>query len=193
MIKVLRRPDRNHASANLEAVEREGSAVKEIWDLVDERGREVGVKYDRGSGEPIPSGLCFKVVEVWLRVEDKLLVTRRHPDKWAGLKWEVSGGGVLSGEKEAEAAVRELKEETGVDLSVSDLTLMGVTVSQPAVIYSYIATRDSYPKVTMQPEEVVDYRFVSEEQLEDMLDKLTKGTRERYKKYGKIIFTNNKK
>ena len=162
--------------------------LKEIWDLVDERGREVGVKYDRGSGAPIPHGLCFKVVEVWLRVEDKLLITRRHPNKWSGLKWEVSGGGVLSGEREDAAAVRELLEETGVNLRVSDLTLMGVTVSPPALIYSYLSSRDGYPIVTIQPEEVVGYEFVTREQLEAMSDKLTKGTRERYKKYESQIF-----
>ena len=162
--------------------------MKEIWDLVDESGREVGVKYDRGSGDPIPKGLCFKVVEVWLRIGNRILITRRHPDKWAGLKWEVSGGGVLSGESEKAAAVRELYEETGVRLDQSAISLMGITVSPPAVIYSYIATLDREPRIKPQPEEVVGYNFVTERELKRMSKMLTIGTNERYEKYASLIF-----
>ena len=160
----------------------------EIWDLVDADGRPAGVKYDRGSGAPIPQGLCFKVVEVWLRVGDKILITQRHPDKWAGLKWEVSGGGVLSGEGEADAARREMREETGIDLPPSSVTLMGVTSSPPAVIYSFFAALEDYPGVTPQPEEVVGYKFVTRDELYGMADELTNGSRERLIKYTDKIF-----
>ena len=101
---------------------------------------------------------------------------------------EIPAGKLDAGEDFLEAAKRELLEETGVDLRVSDLTLMGVTVSPPALIYSYLSSRDGYPIVTIQPEEVVGYEFVTREQLEAMSDKLTKGTRERYKKYESQIF-----
>ena len=86
----------------------------EIWELVDSDGNLSGVLYERGSKKPIPEGLYFRVVEVWTKIGDKLLITQRHPSKWMGLKWEVSGGGVVFGEEIRDAAVRELFEETGL-------------------------------------------------------------------------------
>ena len=37
--------------------------------------------------------------------------------EWAAGWWEVPGGGVRAGEESKEAAMREVKEETGIDVS----------------------------------------------------------------------------
>ena len=163
--------------------------MKEIWDLVYESGEDSGVKYDRGSGDPIPKGLCFKVVEIWLRVGERLPLTRRHPSKWAGLKWEVPGGGVLSGESELDAALREFSEEVGIRLSKESVKPLGVTVSPPAVVYSYVSYLDCEPVVVMQPEEVVEYGFLGRDEIVKMSKKLTDGTRERFGKFDDVIFS----
>ena len=39
---------------------------------------------------------------------------------WAPGWWEVSGGAVLAGEDSADAVVREVREETGIDVSGAD-------------------------------------------------------------------------
>ena len=52
-----------------------------------------------------------------LFIEDQLLLIRRHDD---GL-WALPGGAVEVGETTAEAAVRELKEETDIDCRITGL------------------------------------------------------------------------
>ncbi|MDO4477402.1 MAG: NUDIX hydrolase [Lachnospiraceae bacterium] len=52
------------------------------------------------------------------RPDHKFLITRRSLNKkWAAGAWEVSGGGVLAGETSYDAVLREVKEETGLDIS----------------------------------------------------------------------------
>ena len=48
----------------------------------------------------------------------RFLITQRSLDKhWAAGWWEVTGGGVLSGETSTQAVVREVREEVGLDVS----------------------------------------------------------------------------
>ena len=52
----------------------------------------------------------------------RILITRRALDKrWAAGWWEVTGGGVMAGETSAAAVVREVREETGLDVSAEPL------------------------------------------------------------------------
>ena len=68
-----------------------------------------------------------------------LLVRRGHPPG-AGL-WSVPGGRVEAGESDAEAVVREIREETGLEVRAG--TLLGAVVREgPGVtydIYDYTA------------------------------------------------------
>lgn len=50
----------------------------------------------------------------------RLLVVQRQHDPGAGL-WSIPGGRVEPGESDAEALVREVREETGLDCVVGDL------------------------------------------------------------------------
>ena len=110
----------------------------EIWELVDADGNSTGTLYERGSKSEIPEGLFFRVVEVWVRLGNILLVTQRHPSKWMGLKWEVTGGGVVVGETVREAAVRELYEETGIKAGQNDISELGVRKFGAAMVFSFI-------------------------------------------------------
>ncbi len=57
------------------------------------------------------------VVGTFLWYNDKFLIIQRHPDKPQGGTWGLPAGKVDAGESDAEAAVRELREETGVQLN----------------------------------------------------------------------------
>ena len=50
-----------------------------------------------------------------------LLMTRRHPKKFLGGLWEVSGGSLIYGDDILACAVRELFEETGISTSPDKL------------------------------------------------------------------------
>ena len=58
----------------------------------------------------------------------EVLIARRHPDAVRGGLWEYPGGKLASGETAAEAAARELLEETGIKVDAAS----GVEVARAA-------------------------------------------------------------
>jgi 8-oxo-dGTP pyrophosphatase MutT (NUDIX family) len=91
----------------------------EYWDLYDGKRNKLPAQHIRG--EKLESGLYHIVVHVWIvNSKNELLLTQRHPDKTFPYKWEGSGGSILAGESSLDGALREVKEEIGVDLSKKD-------------------------------------------------------------------------
>jgi len=56
---------------------------------------------------------------------DRFLIQQRPPGLRRGLLWEFPGGKVESGESDAQALVRECREELGVELSVGKCRWVG--------------------------------------------------------------------
>ena len=59
-------------------------------------------------------------VGVLIREEDRYLIVKRAAEPDAGL-WSIPGGLVEVGERASDAAVREAKEETGLDIGIVDV------------------------------------------------------------------------
>ena len=98
-------------------------------------------------------------------------MTQRHPDKKAGGLWEFTGGGVLAGETTKQAAVRELEEELGVTAEEIDLSLLDVYQHKNYFMDIYVVKKDVEPAtLVLQPEEVVDAKWVSHEELLQMIE-----------------------
>jgi len=72
---------------------------------------------DRSGGKPAPTVCAGAVIRDG---EGRLLLVRRGRAPSAGL-WSVPGGRVEVGETPAQAAVREVREETGLDVKVGEL------------------------------------------------------------------------
>ena len=125
---------------------------------------------------------------MWIKIGDKLLITRRHPDKSEGLKYDSPGGAVLSGESIVDGAIRELFEEVGICAESESLKHLGTFLGKKAYAVSYLLTLDAMPDVKLQPTEVVEYRLVTQDELEQMLDQLCEGCRNRYLMFKKEIF-----
>ena len=143
--------------------------MSEIWELYTADGVPAGVYYRRGSSDKIPSGLYALGVEIWIKIgDDKLLLTKRHPDKVLGLRWEAPGGGVLKGESGLEGAMRELAEETGISLPKERFRLLGKKLYAEILAESYIVELDSLPTLTLQPSEVVDAMLAGEDTVKQM-------------------------
>lgn len=87
----------------------------EIWDLYDKNRKIIG---EQIRGEKLPQNTFHLVVHVWIKNKDgKYLISQRNAKrKTHPLMWECPGGAVLKGESSLEAAVRETKEEVGIDL-----------------------------------------------------------------------------
>lgn len=88
----------------------------ELWDLYSENRELTGRIHIRG--EEIPEGFYHLVVHVWIRnTKGQYLISQRAANRPTfPLMWETVGGSVLAGEDSITAAIREAKEEVGLDL-----------------------------------------------------------------------------
>ena len=100
-------------------------AKQEKWDLYDQQGRKTGKTIQ--AGETVPQGYCLYCVGIWvIDSEKKILLTKRSSQKrYAPGKWENTGGHMISGETSRHAIVRELKEETGIQIEEDELIELG--------------------------------------------------------------------
>lgn len=94
-------------------------------DVYDEDRRPLGLVIDRRSQRLQRGQYMLYAIVMVCDARRHLLITRRALDKaWAPGCWEVPGGGVMAGETTRDAAVREVGEETGLDLSHASLELL---------------------------------------------------------------------
>ncbi|MBR1861449.1 MAG: NUDIX domain-containing protein [Lachnospiraceae bacterium] len=141
----------------------------EIWNLYDENGRKSELTILRNSGDKIPEGLYHIVVEILVRHKDgTYLLMKRDPNKdvYPGY-WEASAGGsAIEGEGPLIAAVRELREETGIRISSDDLVLISHTLSERSrsSFYSYYVETDcNKDSIILQEKETVDFKWVDKD------------------------------
>ena len=89
----------------------------EIWDLYDENRNLTKESCIRG--DKIPDNYYHLVVHVWIRNDKgEYLVSQRAATRPTyPLFWECVGGSVVKGEDSLQGAIREVKEEVGIDLS----------------------------------------------------------------------------
>jgi len=89
----------------------------EKWDLYTKDREKTGKEHIRG--ETIPEGFYHLAVHVWIRNrKGEYLISQRSANRPTfPLMWECVGGSVLMGESSLEGALREVKEEVGLDLA----------------------------------------------------------------------------
>lgn len=96
----------------------------ELWDLYTENRTRTGKTHL--CGEEIPEGCFHLVVHVWIKnSKGEYLISQRAASRpTCPLMWECVGGSVIAGESSLEGAVREVKEEVGLDLDPASGTLV---------------------------------------------------------------------
>ena len=93
----------------------------EYWDIYDKNKQLTGRRMQRDDGSLKDDEYHLTVLGVIQHTDGRFLITQRVMTKrWAAGWWEVSGGGVQAGETSKEAVLRELKEETGIDVSAAE-------------------------------------------------------------------------
>ena len=118
--------------------------------------------------EDIQFHITVKAIVIY---KGKILVVKRTRPSTDGLGyWELPGGGLEYGETPHEALVRELKEETDLNIKII----------KP--VYTFTAIRPHYQTVGIGfltiptndhvclSEEHTDYQFVTKEEIKDYLD-----------------------
>lgn len=142
----------------------------EVWDAYRIDGTKA--ECDLVRGEPIPAGLFHLVCEVLVKhIDGSYLLMQRDFNKegYPGMFEATSGGSALKGESPVCAALRELKEETGIN--ATELTQINKTYGDTAIFYSYLCVTD-YDKssVKLQEGETISYRWVSKDEFLKFMD-----------------------
>ena len=145
--------------------------MEEFWDIYDKNRVFQNRTIRRGA--PFADGEYYVCCEVWLQnSKGEFLVTQRHPNKKAGGLWEFVGGGVLAGESTLQAAIREVKEEIGIMLTESELSLLHVYKHRNYFMDIYFAQTDvSIRSIVLNKTETTDAKWVSKEELQYMIEK----------------------
>ena len=141
--------------------------MAELWDLRDEFEQPTGKRITRG--EPIPPGYWHIVVTIWTVTADgRLLLTRRHPDKHWALLWESTAGSVQAG-------------ETGLQAEEERFRLLSSEKADRLFLDTYLyLCPEAEPVLRLQPEEVVEARFISPGEIEDWFPQMAPPAVARY-------------
>ena len=90
----------------------------EYWDIYDSNKQLTGRVMKRNDWILKDGEYHLSVLGVLVDPQGRFLITKRKMDKhWAPGWWEVPGGAVQAGETSLDAVIREVKEETGLDVS----------------------------------------------------------------------------
>lgn len=122
-------------------------------------------------GKEIPKGVYHLVAEVLVRHTDGsyLLMKRDHRKHYGGMWEATAGGSALMGESPLQCAIRELKEETGIE--ELDLTEVGMEVGERthSIYVEFLCiTEWDKQKIKLQDGETIDFKWVSREELISM-------------------------
>lgn len=103
--------------------------MAEFWDIYDKDRNFTGRTVERG--KPMAQDEYHIVVEAVIRnSKGEYLISKRAPNKHFPNMWEFTGGSVLAGEGSLTGALREAKEELGVDLDKSTAVLFKTGIRQ---------------------------------------------------------------
>lgn len=106
------------------------------------------------------------VVTCFIKHKDKFLVLQRaRKDEQYG-QWGIPGGKLDEGEESRLGLVREIKEETRMDLSLANFSLLGTASSKTPCdgrygLYIYYSEVNSNPTVQINNEEHLSFQWVT--------------------------------
>lgn len=148
----------------------------EYWDIYDENKQPTGRTMKRNDFQLKDNEYHLTVLGVVQHTDGRFLITQRVMTKrWAAGWWEVSGGGVMAGESSKAAVIREVGEETGLDVSQAEGGyVFSYSRKNPGEgdnyfvdIYKFVLDFQE-SQVKPQPEETQGFKLATAEEIEEL-------------------------
>jgi 8-oxo-dGTP pyrophosphatase MutT (NUDIX family) len=105
----------------------------------------------------------WKVCGVFIEHQNQFLLLKRHPEKTHGNHWNLPAGKLEKGESPIQAALREVKEESGISLPHDEVHFLGVLYFitpglnfEFHLFYSEVADK---PNVTLAHDETIEGKW----------------------------------
>ena len=145
--------------------------MSEIWDIYDIHKNKKNKLHKRGV--PLDNDDYHIVIHAWVvNSNDEVILTKRHSSKKiCPNMWECTEGSIVAGEDSVEGAVRELKEEIGLDFKIDEAKFFTSFVLDfsNTIIDSYVFKRDvDINDLVLQENEVSDAKIVNEKVYREM-------------------------
>jgi len=149
------------------------TSVGELWDIYDMDRNKTGRVHRRG--EILSRGDYHLVVHVWIKnSRGEFLITKRAPNKGWPNMWETTGGSALVGDDSLAAALREVREETGLSLSPENGRIIHSYMRNDSFVDVWLFTEDhSLSEVVLCEGETVDKMFADSEKIRKMTEEGT--------------------
>ncbi|NKE07079.1 bifunctional NUDIX hydrolase family protein/GNAT family N-acetyltransferase [Mesobacillus selenatarsenatis] len=145
----------------------------ELWNIYDQYRHRTDRVHERG--QEMKAGDYHLVVHVWIVNDDgQFLIQRRQPWKIGFPNmWDCSAAGsAVMGDDSEQAAIREVKEEIGIDLDIEKgERIFTVRFSQGFDDIWLVRQNVAIEELQLQEEEVAEARWASEEEIKEMVKK----------------------
>lgn len=155
----------------------ESHDLSQYYEVVDIAGSPRG---KLRKADELPSvGECRPAVAVWVRnSKGEYLISRRAEGIPHAGMWQATEGGVIAGEGSRAAALREVKEELGIDLDGKTGRLWKMYgwpipgCEGQTLYYTWIFSSDAdIADIRLQPEETCDAKWATPEEIREMVKK----------------------
>lgn len=143
--------------------------MHEYFDLYDTERRPLGRVLQRGI--PLPKDIYHVVVSIWtINERQQILLTLRSPRKILMPNlWEGTSGSVHAGETSLDAAIRELREETGIVANPEEITFLGTARKAASFVDIFVTHKKvDLSEIVLQEDETVAAKWVTFPQLQEM-------------------------
>ena len=147
------------------------SAKDEIWDVYDSERKLTGRTHRRG--DPLPECDYHLSVHVWLQNSSgEFLISQRALSKGDPGMWECTGGSAVTGDDSLTAAIREVKEELGLDVRAENGKCVFTKIQRGNAISDIWLFRQDFSTndIVLQENETIDAKYVTKEEILQMID-----------------------
>lgn len=142
----------------------------EVWDIYDKHRQKTNRTILRS--ETLKDGEYHLVVHIWpINSKQELLIQKRADSlSWMPGLWATTGGSAISGEDSITAAIRETKEEIGIEVFPDKIKLLFSETKNNEHTDIYLAyVGNTKSQLSFDPNEVAQIRWVSFSTIIEML------------------------